>query len=81
MLDGALTLLCAKCEDVRKIDLSLLRSVPLWVRIIEEACRAAGVAAIRVEECDSCRDTWVTRDPTTVLADLKRAVEGIRPAL
>jgi hypothetical protein len=76
MLAGALTLLCAKCKGVRKIDLTLLRNVPLWVRVIEEACRAAGAGAIRVEDCDSCRDTWVTRDSTTVLAELKRSVEG-----
>jgi len=73
---GALSLQCAKCEDVRKIDLSLLGNVPLWVRIVEEACRATGAAAIRVEECDSCRETPVIRDPTTVLAELKRSVEG-----
>ena len=72
----ALTSLCARCEDVREIDLTLLRNVPLWVRMIEEACRAAGAAAIRVEGCDSCRDTWVIRDSTTVLAELKRSVEG-----
>ena len=71
-------MLCAKCEDVRKIDLSLLRNVPLWVRVIEEACRVSGAGAIRVEDCDSCRDTWVTRDSTTVLAELKRSVEGRR---
>jgi hypothetical protein len=76
MPTGALTLLCAKCKDVRKIDLALLLNVPLWVRIIEEACRATGAEAISVEGCDSCRDTWVTRDSTTVLAELKRLVEG-----
>jgi len=76
MLAGALTLLCARCKDVRKIDLALLRNVPLWVRVIEEACRVAGAAAIRVEDCDSCRDTWVIRDSTTVLADLKRSLDG-----
>ena|GEM_PF-3136326 len=76
MSAGALTLLCARCEDVREIDLTLLRNVPLWVRMIEEACRAAGAAAIRVEGCDSCRDTWVIRDSTMVLAELKRSVEG-----
>jgi len=76
MPTGALTLLCAKCEDVREIDLSLLRSVPLWVRMIEEACRAMGAGAIRVDGCDSCRDRWVIRDSTTVLAELKRSLEG-----
>jgi len=76
MSSGALTLLCAKCEEVRKIDLSLLKNVPLWVRMIEEACRAMGAGAIRVDGCDSCRDTWVIRDSTTVLAELKRSVEG-----
>lgn len=76
MLARALTLLCAKCKSVRKIDLSLLRNVPLWLRMIEEACQAASAGAIRVEDCDSCRDSWVTRDSTTVLADLKRSVEG-----
>jgi hypothetical protein len=44
--------------------------------MIEEACREAGAAAIRVEACDSCRDTWVMRDSTAVLAELKRSVEG-----
>ena len=73
---GALTLLCAKCEDVREIDLSLLQSVPLWVRMIEEACRAMGAGAIRVDGCDNCRDRWVIRDSTTVLAELKRSLEG-----
>ena len=73
---GALKLLCARCEDVRLIDLSLLRNVPLWVRMIEEACRAAGAGAIRVYGCDSCRDTWVLRDSTTILAELKRSLEG-----
>jgi len=76
MSAGALTLLCARCEDVREIDLTLLRNVPLWVRMIEEACRAAGAGAIRVEACDSCRDTWVIRDSTTVLDELKRSLEG-----
>ena len=69
-------LLCARCEDVRTIDLTLLRNVPLWVRMIEEAFRAAGAGAIRVDGCDSCRDTWVIRDSTTVLAELKRSLEG-----
>ena len=78
MPPGALTLLCARCEDVRKIDLTLLQRVPLWVRMIEEACRAAGAGAIRVETCDSCDDTWVIRDSTTVLEELKRSVEGSR---
>lgn len=73
---GALTLQCARCEDVRKIDLTLLGKVPLWVRMIEEACRAAGAGAIRVDGCDSCRDTWVLRDSTAVLAELKRSLEG-----
>lgn len=73
---GALTLLCAKCEDVRQIDLTLLRNVPLWVRMIEEACRAMGAGAIRVEACDSCRDIWVMRDSTAVLAELKLSLEG-----
>jgi hypothetical protein len=72
----ALTLLCAKCKDVRKIDLTLLLNIPLWVRMIEEACRATGVEAIRVEGCDSCRDTRMIRDSTTVLAELKCSVEG-----
>ena len=72
----ALTLLCGVCGDVRKIDLAFLRIVPLWVRMIEEACHAMGAGAIRVEGCDSCRDTWVIRDSTTVLAELKRALEG-----
>lgn len=71
-----LTLLCARCEDVRKIDLTLLRNVPFWVRVIEEACRISGASAIRVESCDSCRDTWVMRDSTAALAELKRSVEG-----
>ena len=73
---GALTLLCARCEDVRKIDLNLLEEVPLWVRMIEEACRAAGAGAIRVETCDSCDDPWVIRDSSSVLEELKRSVEG-----
>ncbi len=73
---GALTLLCGACGDVRKIDLTLLRNVPLWVRVIEETCRAMGAGAIRVEGCDSCRDTWVVRDSTTVLEELKRSLEG-----
>ncbi len=71
-----LTLLCSRCEDVRKIDLTLLRNVPFWVRMIEEACRISGASAIRVESCDSCRDTWAMRDSTAVLAELKRSVEG-----
>lgn len=69
-------MLCARCKDVRRIDLTLLREVPPWVRIIEEACRAVGAGAIRVEGCDSCRDTWVIRDSTMILAELKRSVEG-----
>lgn len=69
-------MLCAKCEDVRRIDLALLRNVPLWVRMIEEACRAMGAAAVRVDGCDSCCDTGLFRDATTVLAELKRSVEG-----
>lgn len=80
MSSGALTLLCAKCKDARKIDLTLLLNVPLWVRMIEEACRAMGAQAIRVDGCDSCRDTWVPRDSTAVLEELKRSVEGRRDA-
>ncbi|MCM3877584.1 MAG: hypothetical protein NEA02_14360, partial [Thermoanaerobaculia bacterium] len=46
------------------------------VRMIEEVCRATGAEAIRVEGCDSCSDARVIRDSTTILAELKRSVEG-----
>jgi len=44
--------------------------------MIEEACRAMGAGAIRVDGCDSCRDRWVIGDSTTALAELKRSLEG-----
>jgi hypothetical protein len=72
----ALTLLCAKCEGVRKVDLTVLRDVPLWVRMIEEACRATGAGAVRVDGCDSCCAPWAIQDSTRVLAKLKNSVEG-----
>ena len=40
MPGNALTLRCARCQDVRKLEFAALRSVPLWLSMVEEACRA-----------------------------------------
>jgi hypothetical protein len=76
MSEKALTLRCSRCQDVRKLELALLRPVPMWVSMVEEACRVGGVKAIRIDGCDSCRLTLVARDQMDVLADLKRSIEG-----
>lgn len=80
MSAGELALRCVKCGDVRIIDLGLIRDVPPWVRIIEEACREAG-AAISVDGCDSCRGTRQVRDSMAVLAELKSSVEAHQEAV
>lgn len=75
MPGNALTLRCARCQDVRKLEFAALRTVPMWLSLVEEACRANGVAAIRLDGCGACRDSHVARDQMAVLAELKRSIE------
>jgi hypothetical protein len=71
-----LTLLCGRCRSVQRIELGVLERVPMWLSLLAEAFREAGVRAIRVQTCDVCRETPTSRDMRFVLAELKRTIEG-----
>lgn len=71
-----LTLLCGRCASVRRIELSGLERVPMWLEMLAEAFRDAGVRAIRVQTCDGCLDLRDVRGADGVLSELKRRIEG-----
>jgi hypothetical protein len=61
---------------VKRIDFAVLERVPFWLAQLVEAFGQADVRAIKVQTCDVCMEMPAPRNPTDVLAEFKRRIEG-----